>query len=109
MAEVSCQSIILLQNHAEKIHSGYQAARNKIAGAFLRAKGNLMSVTELSDTDDVYALLAQLTASLESSSETHASRLMNIYQTRCAYSELVASINRDCGVWFPGKLSIHSG
>lgn len=84
MAEVSRQSIILLQNHAKKIHPGYQAARNKIEGAFLRARGNLMSVTDISDAEEEAARLAQLTASLESSRENHAARLANLYQTRCA-------------------------
>ena len=88
MAEVSRQSIILLQNSAKKIHPGYQAARNKIEGSFLRARGNLTSVTEISDGDDVTALLAQLTASLESSHENHMARLMNLYQTRCADLEV---------------------
>ena len=82
MAEVSRQSIILLQNHAKKIHPGYKAAINKIEGAFLRARGNLMSVTEISDAKEVAALLAQLTASLESSRENHAARLTNLYRVR---------------------------
>ena len=83
MAEVSRQSIILLQNSAKKIHPGYQAARNKIEGSFQRSQGNLMSVAEISDADEVEALLAQLTASLKSSHENHAARLANLYLTRC--------------------------
>jgi aminopeptidase YwaD len=88
MAEVSRQSLILLQNHAKKIHPGFQAALNKIEGAFLRARGNLMSVTEISNDDEVAAMLAQLTASLESSHENHAARLANLYRTRCVALEV---------------------
>ena len=88
MGEVSRQSIILLQNQAEKIHPGYQAALNKIEGAFLRARGSLMSVTEISDAEEVAALLGQLTASLESSRENHAARLTSLYQIRCAALEV---------------------
>jgi len=84
MAEVSRQSIILLQNQPEKIHPGYLAALNKIEGAFLKGKGNMMSVTDISDADEVTALLAQLTTSLESSRENHTARLLNLYTTRCA-------------------------
>jgi aminopeptidase YwaD len=88
MAEVARQSIILLQSHIKKIHFGYEAARNKIEGAFLRARGNLMSVTDISDDKEVASLLAQLTTSLESSRENHAARLMNVYRTRCATLEV---------------------
>ncbi len=88
MAEVSRQSIILLQNNAKKIHPGYQAAQNKIEGSFLRARGNLTSVTEISDADDVTALLAQLTASLESSHKNHTARFTNLYWTRCSALEV---------------------
>jgi hypothetical protein len=88
MAEVSRQSIILLQDHVEKIHPGYEAARNKIEGAFLRAQGNLMSVTDISDAEEVAALLVQLTESLESSRENHEVRLTNVYRTRCATLEV---------------------
>jgi hypothetical protein len=84
MAEVSRQSIILLQDNAEKIHPGFQAARNKIEGAFLRARDNMKSVTDISDAQEVTALVAQLTGSLESSRDNHANRLTNVYQTHCA-------------------------
>jgi hypothetical protein len=83
MAEVSRQSIILLQNNAKKIHPGYQAALNKIEGAFIRARGNMTSVTKISDADEVASLLAQLTASLESSRNNHANRFKNLYESRC--------------------------
>jgi aminopeptidase YwaD len=88
MAEVSRQSIILLQNHVEKIHPGYEAALNKMEGAFLRARGNLMSVQELSDDKEVAALLAQLTASLESCRDIHTDRLTKAYHARCAAMEV---------------------
>ena len=84
MAEVSRQSIILLQNHAEKIHLGYAAALNKIEGALLRARGNLMSVTDISTDEGVTALLAQLAVSLESSRKNHEARFADMYRTRCA-------------------------
>ena len=88
MAEISRQCIILLQDHAEKIHPGYEAAVNKIEGAFLRARGNVMSVMEISDDEEVAALVAQLTASLESSRDNHAALVTNVYQTRCAALEV---------------------
>jgi len=84
MAEVSRQSIILLQNHAKKIHSGYLAALNKMEGAFLRARGNLMSVMDISDADEVAGLLAQLKAVLESSRGNHTALLTNVYRARCS-------------------------
>ena len=84
MAEVSRQSIILLQNQGEKIHLGYQAAPNKIEGAFLKGKGNMLSVSDISDADEVAALLNQLTTSLESSRDNHAARLLDLYWMRCA-------------------------
>ena len=87
MAEVSRQSVILLQNDVKKIHAGYQAAYNKIDGAFLRAQGNMLSVTELADTEEVQALLGQLNTNLESSRDNHADRILNLYKTRCAALE----------------------
>ncbi|MFC2160791.1 M28 family peptidase, partial [Acidobacteriota bacterium] len=84
MGEVSRQSIILMENNVEKIHPGYQAAQNKIEGAFLRGKGNVMSVTDISDTGEVTALLTRLTDSLESSRINHAARLLDLYTLRCA-------------------------
>lgn len=84
MAEVSRQSIILLQKDAQKIHTGYQAALNKIKGAFLRSKGNLNSVTELSDTEEVTDLLLQLTSGLEASRANHLTKLTHLYQTYCS-------------------------
>jgi len=84
MAEVSRQSINLLQNDAEKIHPGYDAALNKIEGAFLRARGNLISVSGIGDTDEVAAVLAQLIDSLESSRNNHAARITDLYRIRCA-------------------------
>ena len=83
MAEVSRQSINLLQNDAEKIHPGYDAALNKIEGAFQRARGNLKSVSGISDTDEVAAVLAQLSDSLESSRNNHAARITDLYRIRC--------------------------
>jgi aminopeptidase YwaD len=88
MAEVSRQSIVLLQNQPDKIHAGYAAALNKIEGAFLRAQGGLMSVTDIAETDEVTALLSQLCASLESSSENHTSRITDLYRLRCAALEV---------------------
>jgi hypothetical protein len=88
MAEVLRQSIILLENDPEKIHPGYEAALNKMEGAFLRAQGNLMSVTDISDDEEVTAVLAQLSASLESSRDNHVSRLTDAYRTRCAVLEV---------------------
>jgi hypothetical protein len=88
MLEVSRQSIILLQNDVDKIHAGYGAALNKMEGAFLRARGNVMSVKDISDAEEVTALLARLTNSLESSHENLASRLKNLYQTRSAALEV---------------------
>jgi hypothetical protein len=90
MAEVSRQCTILLQNDVEKIHLGYHAALNKIEGAFLRARGNTTSVTEISSADDVVSLLDQLTASLETSRENHAARLLNLYRMRCTALEVEA-------------------
>lgn len=88
MAEVCRQSIILLQNHTEKIHPGHEAALNKIEGAFLRVRGNLMSVTDISDAADVAALLDQLAAGLESGRDNHVDRLTEAYRTRCAALEV---------------------
>ena len=88
MAEVSRQSVILLQNEPEKIHAGYQAAHNKMEGAFLRGKGNMMSVTDISEDEEVLSLLAQLAKSLETSFENQVARLTNLYRTRCSLLEV---------------------
>jgi hypothetical protein len=88
MAEVARQSILLLQNDTKKIHSGYQAALNKIEGAFMRAQGNMTSVTAISDADEVSLLLDQLTPSMESSRDNHKDRFKNLYQSRCASLEV---------------------
>jgi aminopeptidase YwaD len=88
MAEVSRQSICLLQNDAEKIHLGYEAALNKIEGAFLRARGNLMSVTDISDDVEVSAMIAKLAGSLESSRGNHEARFADLYRTRCSVLEV---------------------
>lgn len=88
MAEVSRQSIILLRNDAEKIHMGYEAALNKIEGAFLRARGSLMSVTDISDDGKVSAMLTKLAESLESGRKNHESRLADMYRARCALMEV---------------------
>jgi len=87
MAEVLRQSIILLENDAEKIHPGYEAALNKMEGAFLRARGNLMSVADISDDEEVMAVLDNLESSLRSSRDNHVSRLADAYKTRCAALE----------------------
>jgi len=83
MAEVSRQSIILLQKDAQKIHAGYEAGLNKIEGAFLRARGNLMSITDISEVDEVSVMLAKLAGSLESSRENHEARFADMYHSRC--------------------------
>jgi hypothetical protein len=88
MAEVARQSILLLQNDPKKIHTGYQAALNKIDGAFMRGRGNMTSVKEISDDEEVVSLLDQLTSSLESSRDNHAGRFKNLYETRCATLEV---------------------
>jgi len=84
MAEVSRQSAVLLRGDAQKIHSGYQAALNKIEGAYLRAHGGMISVTDISDDAKVMDLLDRLTESLESSRKNHADRLTNLYRAQCS-------------------------
>jgi len=84
IAEVARQSVRLLGDDPAKIHGRNEAARNKITGAFNRAKGAVESVLTLARTPEVEAGVKALTLSLAANRETALKRLETVYLDRCA-------------------------
>jgi hypothetical protein len=82
MAEVTRQSARLMDVGPEELHDRYQAAHNKVYGAFRRGEGSVASVTDLSDDTRVTALVTRLTESLESARDLQFQKLAGIYETR---------------------------
>jgi hypothetical protein len=84
IVEVARQSARLIGDDEEMVHSGYQAARNKVVGAFGRARGGVESVLTIADSTDVVALTQQLVAGLESVRDTQLAKLAAVYADVCA-------------------------
>jgi hypothetical protein len=83
MAEVTRQSVRLLQVNATEIHERHKAAQNKVTGAFNRARGALQAVLELSDAPEVSSLVNRLSASLEAVRDIESAKLEAVYNERC--------------------------
>ncbi|MBM3294766.1 MAG: M28 family peptidase [Candidatus Aminicenantes bacterium] len=84
IAEVARQSVRLLGGDPAKIHGQHVAARNKVDGAFNRAKGAVESVLALARTKEVEADVQSLVLSLAANRDTAAKRLEKVYAGRCA-------------------------
>lgn len=84
MAEVARQSARLMHTEPGGLPDRYQAARNKVYGAFHRARGGVASVTDLSDAPEVLSLVAELTASLEGARELQYHKLETAYRVLAA-------------------------
>jgi hypothetical protein len=82
MAEVARQSVRLMDVGGEELQEKYQAARNKVYGAFTRAKGALASVTDLSSNAGVTDLVGSLTESLGAARDVQYQKLEGIYRER---------------------------
>ncbi len=83
LAEVTRQSIRLLDVDGEAIHERNKAAQNKIDGAFNRAAGSVKSVLDLADTPEVRALVDRLTESLETIRDAYVTKLDAVYREMC--------------------------
>jgi aminopeptidase YwaD len=82
MAEVARQSVRLMDVGADELHDRYEAAHNKIYGAFQRGVGTVASVTDLSDAPEVRALVASLTEGLEAARDAQYAKMDGVYQAR---------------------------
>ncbi len=90
MAEVTRQSIRLLDAGPEDIHERHKAAQNKVTGAFNRARGGVESVLQLSDESAVVELVENLVDGLERVRDVLAGKVEAVYAERC--SELEVSV-----------------
>ena len=82
MAEVARQSVRLMDVGAGDLHQRYEAAHNKIYGAFRRGAGAVASVMDLSDAPEVRALVASLTEGLEAARDAQFAKMETVYQAR---------------------------
>ena len=83
MAEVTRQSVRLLQVNATEIHERHKAAQNKVTGAFNRAHGALQAVLDLSDAPEVNSLVERLSSSLAAVRDVESAKLEEVYNERC--------------------------
>jgi hypothetical protein len=83
IAEVTRQSVRLLEVGAPEIHGKYKAAHNKVTGAFNRARGGVESVLDLSDASEVRELVERLSASLQQALQAQSAKLESMYHERC--------------------------
>ncbi|MCK5652417.1 MAG: hypothetical protein KAJ42_13610, partial [Gemmatimonadetes bacterium] len=83
MAEVTRQSVRLMNAGADEIHDRYKAAHNKVYGAFQRGRGSVASVTELSSASPVTGLVGALSGNLEVIRDAQWEKLQGIYGARC--------------------------
>jgi hypothetical protein len=84
MAEVTRQSIRLLETGPEEIHERHKAARNKVTGAFNRARGGVESVLQLSDEPAVAEMIEHLVEGLETVRDAMGRKVETIYTERCS-------------------------
>lgn len=82
IAEVARQSVRLMDAGAEELQDRYEAARNKVYGAFRRGQGEVASVTDLSSDAEVRVLVTTLAASLESARDLNYEKLDAVYRAR---------------------------
>jgi hypothetical protein len=84
IAEVAGQSGRLLGDDAALLPERYKAARNRVVGAYSRARGAVESVQRLAATPDVAATVARLVAALDASRDLNARLLDGRYAERAA-------------------------
>jgi hypothetical protein len=84
LAEVARQSIRLLDDEATDLHENYKAARNKVDGAYERARGAVESVLSISNEGKVTELVRTLTAGHEVSRDKHRNNLEYLYRDKCS-------------------------
>jgi hypothetical protein len=84
IVEVARQSARLITDDEKTVHSGYQAAKNKVEGAFGRARGGVESVLTIADTPDVVSLTEELVSGLEMVREVQLEKLAVVYEDACA-------------------------
>jgi aminopeptidase YwaD len=83
LAEVARQCLRLFGEDPVKIHTRFGAIRDKIDGAFARAKGGVESVLTLGRTPVSEAMVAMLTTGLDQSRRNAFRRLEAVYRDRC--------------------------
>jgi hypothetical protein len=83
IVEVARQAARLLDTDASRLHERHQAAQNKIAWAFQRARGGVESVVELSADAAVGADVKRLVAGLEAVRDLQARKLESAYRDKC--------------------------
>jgi hypothetical protein len=84
IVEVARQSARLIGDEEKTVHAGYQAAKNKVGGAFHRARGGVESVLTIAGDPEVAALAERLVAGLESVRDVQLDKLAAVYADACA-------------------------
>ncbi len=82
IAEATRQSVRLMDVGAGELQEGYEAARNKVYGAFRRSQGEVASVTDLSSAPEVTGLVAPLVSNLEVARDLGYSNLETVFRAR---------------------------
>ena len=83
LAEVTRQSIRLLETGSEDIHERHKAAQTKITGAFNRARGSVESVLQLSNAPEIVSLVENLVDGLEEIRDVQSGKVEAIYNQLC--------------------------
>jgi hypothetical protein len=82
MAEVVRQSVRLMNVGADDLHERYEAAHNKVYGAFTRGMGGLASVMDLSAAPELMKLVDALTESLAAVRDLQYEKVEGVYRAR---------------------------
>ena len=83
IVEVARQSARLMKDDEASVHAGYQAAKNKVQGAFGRARGGVESVLTIADGPDVVDLIEELVNGLELVRDVQLEKLKTVYEDAC--------------------------
>jgi len=83
LSEVARQCLRLFGDDPDKVHIRYGAIRDKIDGAFSRAKGSVESVLTLGRTPEAEAMVAMLVGNLDQIRRAASQRLEAVYRDRC--------------------------
>lgn len=83
LAEVTRQSIRLLETGSEDIHERHKAAQTKVTGAFNRARGSVESVLQLSNAPEIVSLVENLVDGLEAIRDVQSGKVEAIYNQLC--------------------------
>ncbi len=83
MAEVTRQSSAMMNADKGELYEQYKAAQNKVKNAYLRGKGTIESVLDISQDEKVLNMVSDLTENLEKGFEAQSSYLEIVYRNLC--------------------------